>query len=435
MKLYYVWILFFALFASCAQKPQTKQPNIILIVCDDMGYKDLSCYGQNLYTTPNIDKLATGGVRFTDFYTAANVCTPSRASYLTGLYPNRHGLPGVLFPNAKTGLNPQLNTIPELLKQNGYATGLCGKWHMGDKEEFMPLNHGFDTYFGIPYSNDMVASRKDFPPLPLYLDKQVIETEPDQTLLTKRTTEFALDFITKNTQSPFFLMFTHIMPHVPLAVSADFKGKSGAGLYGDVMMEIDWSVEQIMKTLEQEKIIDNTLIIFTSDNGPWISFGNHGGNPGVFREGKFTTFEGGHRVPFIVWGKGIDKPATSNVAISGVDVLPTIMEYAHIAIDPKSVDGSSFLSVLRGSNELSNHNPIYFYKGKTLEAIRNGQWKYHTAHAYKATLTFGNNGSSGKTQIDSLSESLFDLENDPEEQENILELNKNEANNLKKFFP
>jgi arylsulfatase A-like enzyme len=280
------------------------KPNFIIIFCDDAGYADVGCFGAKGFETPNLDRMAAEGVRFTDFYVAAASCTPSRAALMTGCYPQRVSLPHVLGPKAKIGVNSEEQTIAELLKSRGYATACYGKWHLGHHPEFLPKRHGFDDYFGLPYSNDMWPHHPErpggYPDLPLVEGERVIEYNPDQTKLTTWYTERAVKFIEANSDRPFFLYVPHSMPHVPLYVSDKFKGKSKQGLYGDVIMEIDWSVGQILSTLKRFGIDEQTLVIFSSDNGPWLSYGDHAGSARPLREGKGTTFDGGQREPCIM---------------------------------------------------------------------------------------------------------------------------------------
>ena len=297
------------------KRPGQQPPNIVLIHLDDMGYGDLTATGVTGYRTPNIDRLCAEGMRFTNYYSAQAVSSASRAGLLTGCYPNRIGFAGALGPKSKTGLNPDEETMAENLKKAGYATAIVGKWHVGCRPGLMPLDHGFDEYFGLPYSNDMWPHHpqtSSYPPLPLYEGRKVVNpsvSAADQAQLTTRYTEHAVDFITRRSEGPFFLYLAHSMPHVPLFVSDKFKGKSEQGLYGDVMMEIDWSVGEVLKALEKSGAASNTIVVLTSDNGPWINYGDHAGSTGGLREGKGTTFEGGQRVPCIVWWPGTPRRA------------------------------------------------------------------------------------------------------------------------------
>jgi arylsulfatase A-like enzyme len=302
-------------------------PNVILIFCDDLGYADVGCYGAKGYKTPNIDRLARQGMRFTDFYVAQAVCSASRAALLTGCYPNRIGIRGALGPQAKVGIHSNEVTIAELLKQRGYATAIYGKWHLGHLPPFLPTRHGFDDYFCLPYSNDMwphhPTSGTNYPPLPLIEGEKVVQFMPDQTQLTTWYTERAVGFIERNKDRPFFLYVPHSMPHVPLFVSRKFVGKTKRGLYGDVIEEIDWSVGRILSALRQHRLEDNTLVIFTSDNGPWLSYGDHAGSAGHLREGKGTTFDGGARVPFIAkWPGRIPARSVCREPAMTIDILP-----------------------------------------------------------------------------------------------------------------
>ncbi len=370
------------------------QPNVIIVFTDDQGYSDLGCFGAKEFTTPHIDQMAKEGVRFIDFYVAATVCTPSRGALLTGCYPKRIGLhKGVLFPHSKTGLNPDEITIAELLKQKGYATGCFGKWHLGHHNKFMPTNQGFDRYFGLPYSNDMAhvwryrnkkkKPNDNYPKIPLIDQEKTIEEEPDQRFLTKRYTEAACTFIRKNRDNAFFVYLPHSMPHIPLYASDDFKGKTKRGLYGDVINEIDWSVGQILKTLKDIKQDKNTLVIFTSDNGPWLKFGKTGGTALPLRDGKGTTWEGGQRVPTVMrWPGKLPAGKKCNKLATTMDLLPTIagLTGAHL---PKNhiIDGKDIWQLMTNpETEKSPHDAFYYYaKNGKVEAIRSGKWKLHIA--------------------------------------------------------
>jgi len=283
------------------------RPNVVIVFTDDQGYGDVGVFGAKGYETPNLDRMAAEGMKFTSFYSAQAVCSASRAALLTGCYPNRIGILGALGPRSKHGINAKETTIAELLKTRGYATAIYGKWHLGHHPKFLPTRHGFDDYFGLPYSNDMwphhPTAGNRFPDLPMFKKEKIINpkvTPKDQRQLTTWYTERAVKFIEKNKDQPFFLYVPHSMPHVPLFVSDKFKGKSKQGAYGDVIMEIDWSVGQILKTLKKHKLDENTLVIYTSDNGPWLSYGDHAGTAGPLREGKGTTWDGGQREPTIM---------------------------------------------------------------------------------------------------------------------------------------
>lgn len=315
-------------------KPDEKnRPNVILIFTDDQGYNDVGVFGADDIDTPNLDQMAADGAKLTHFYAAQAVCSASRAGILTGVYPNRIGIHNAFMPNSKVGLNNDETTLAEMLKAEGYATAIFGKWHLGDAEQFMPNNQGFDEYYGIPYSNDMWPLHPqqgpifDFGPLPLYENQKVIDTLTDQTNLTTEITERSVDFINRNKENPFFLYVPHPQPHVPLFVSNKFKGKSNRGKYGDVIMELDWSVGEIIKAVERNGLTEKTIVIFTSDNGPWLAYGNHSGSALPFREGKGTGWEGGQREPFIIkYPKEIKAGSIIEAPVMAIDILPSIAE-------------------------------------------------------------------------------------------------------------
>jgi len=378
----------------------------------DVGYSGAQGSAAQGFTTPSLDRLAAEGMRFTNFYAAAPVCSPSRAALLTGSYPVRIGVTDVLQPDSAIGLNLQEVTIAELLKSAGYATAAVGKWHLGDAESLLPTRQGFDEFFGLPYSNDMT-------PLPLLENEQAIEAEPDQAQLTQRYTERARDFITRNRERPFLLYLAHSMPHIPLAVSDAFKGESGQGLYGDAVMEIDGSVGEILDTLDELEIARDTLVVFTSDNGPWLAYGNHAGSAGPLREGKWTTFEGGQRVPGIVrWPRRIGGAATSNQIVSALDLFPTIAAITGAAPPAWPLDGRNILPILEGASGTPNPSEaayFYYYLGDELQAVRSGRWKLHLAHRYKTAPEPGADGERGKEEYRDIPLSLFDLDADPGE--------------------
>lgn len=420
-------------FLPPAEKKTDKNPNIILIYMDDLGYGDLSCYGALGYKTPALDRLASKGMRFTNFLSAQAVCSASRAALLTGCYPNRMGVSGAYFPNSKVGLSPDEVTIAELLKQKSYKTGAVGKWHLGDNPVFMPLNQGFDSYFGIPYSNDMwpvhydgapaTNWKKSIPTLPLILNKDtfaLLNTLKDQENLTKQYTERAISFIEKNKKSPFFLYLAHTMPHVPIAVSDRFKNYTGQGLFADLMSEIDWSVDTLVHSLDRLGLSKNTMIIFTSDNGPWLNYGNHAGSAGGFREGKGTTFEGGQRVPAIFYWPGvIPSGSISNHLTATIDIFPTLAELLNLNLPRVKIDGLSILPMLKGALKSPIRREFYYYYRKNaLEAIRYDQWKLvfkHPGRTYTQHLP-GNDGFPGTAPEDfPFPMALYNLNRDPSE--------------------
>ena len=415
-----------AVVGACA-KP-TLRPNVVLILTDDQGWADLGSYGASDLHTPNLDRLAMGGTRFTDFYSVAGSCSPSRAALLTGMYPQRVSIPGVLMPQSNRGLHPDERTLAEMLWDLGYATACFGKWHLGHAPQHLPTNHGFDAYFGIPYSNDMTPDStknpnpyaRRHPPLPLVEGVTTVETEPDQTQLTRQYTERAIAFIEAHHDEPFFVYLPHTFPHMPLHVSDEFAGKTPRGLYGDVIMEIDWSTGRIMEAIERYGLAKKTLVIFTSDNGPWLIKSPYSGSAGMLREGKGTTFEGGHRVPTLMsWPGVIPAGQVSRIVASGLDIMPTIAAVTDAPPGPFSFDGRNLIPEVRG--EASSVVPFFFYAGRQLQAVRAGQWKVHVPHRYRsihggmlATPTH-----PGAYRQDSIGLALFDLATDPAESVNL----------------
>ena len=404
-------------------------PNIVLVYIDDMGFGDLGRTGAVDYVTPNFDDMASKGIFLSNYYTPQAVCTASRAGLLTGCYPNRLGFAGATDHSAKTGINPDEEIIPELLKAKGYATAAFGKWHLGFQKKFLPLQHGFDEYFGIPYSNDMwpnhPVNKNYYPPLPLIEGNETIATNPDQSQFTTWFTERTIQFIKKNKDKPFFAYLAHPMPHVPLFVSDKFKGKSKQGMYGDVIMELDWSIGEIRKTLREQGLAENTLLIVTSDNGPWLTYGNHAGSAGGFREGKGTTFEGGHRVPCIAeWPGVIPAGIVSNNLSAGIDILPTIVEATGAKLPAKRIDGVSLLANLKGNLTVKPRESFYFYYRKNnLEAVRHGSWKLVFPHPGRTNEGFepGRDGQPGRgNESFNHPGGLYDLRRDPGERYNVM---------------
>ena len=377
--------------------PAPRPPNIVIILTDDQGYADVGVYGADGFETPNLDRMAAEGIRFTSFYVSTSVCSPSRAALLTGSHPIRVGIPQVLMPQDETGLHPDELTIAELLKADGYATAAFGKWHLGHAREHLPLNHGFDEYFGIPYSNDMTpdASKnpnppaRRHPPLPLVAQLEVVELEPDQTQLTRWYTERAVDFIERHRDEPFFLYVPHSMPHTPLHASERFAGTTTRGLYGDVMSEIDWSVGEILGTIERLGLDDQTLVVFLSDNGPWLVKGDHGGSATPLREGKATAFEGGHRVPAIArWPDHIPVGQVSDELVTSMDILPTVAGVVGTDLPAgRTLDGKDIWPILSGQpGATSPHETFVYYLRRELRAVRSGRWKLHLPHRYNTIL-------------------------------------------------
>ena len=409
----------------------SKSPNFIIIFTDDQGFEDIGCFGSPKIKTPHLDKLADEGRKFTSFYSANSVCSPSRASLLTGCYPVRVSIPGVLFPRHEIGLNTDEITIADLLKSKGYATSCIGKWHIGHKPKFLPTRQGFDSYYGIPYSNDMTIDpeanlaadiklregftlerirnekpKKDF--VPLMRNEEVIEYPCDQTTLTQRYTEEAVKFIEENKNKPFFLYLPHTMPHIPLFASEKFKGKSERGLYGDTIEEIDWSVGEIMKSLKDNNLDENTLVIYTSDNGPWKLKGGRGGSAHPLRGFKFQTYEGGMRVPCIMHWKGkVPAGSSCDEIAATIDLLPTIAGLSGAKMpNDRTIDGKDIWPLIAGKKGAQTPHEIYFfYKGNKLESARQGKWKLRR--------------SGKKSQL----VELYDLDSDISESKNLAKEN------------
>lgn len=414
-----------------------KTPNIVLIFTDDQGYGDLGCYGAKGFTTPNIDKLARDGIRFTDFHVSQPVCSASRASLLTGCYANRIGIHGALGPNARHGINANETTLAELLKAKGYATGMVGKWHLGHYPQFLPTRHGFDSYFGLPYSNDMwpyhpEAKAGTYPKLPLFENEKIVVADvqaKDQAKLTTQYTERAVKFIGENKAKPFFLYVAHSMPHVPLFVSDKFKGKSQQGLYGDVIEEIDWSVGEILKTLDEHKLAGNTLVVFTTDNGPWLSYGNHAGTAGKLREGKGTVWEGGVRVPFVArWPGTIPPNSECRLPAMTIDILPTVAKVVGAELPKHAIDGKDIGPLLRNDPGARSPQDAYFhyYNTNELQAVRSGKWKLMLPHTYRTMdgQEPGKDGTPGRyRQVKIESPELYDLDADVGETKNVAAAN------------
>lgn len=407
------------LFIKCSNEKEKRETqnenkplNFIIIFADDLGYGDLSCYGNPTINTPNLDRMAQEGQKWTNFYAGASVCTPSRAALLTGRLPVRSGMASnkrrVLFPDSKYGLPASEITLAEQLKTVGYTTAAIGKWHLGHKEQYLPTNHGFDYYFGIPYSNDMDMVDGLLPyweywqqpndsiktahfNVPLFRNTEIIERPANQNTITKRYSEEAVSFIKKNRDQPFFVYLAHNLPHIPLFVSEEAAGKSKRGLYGDVLEEIDNGVGKILDAIKEEGLTENTIVVFTSDNGPWLPFKNNGGSAGLLRAGKGTTWEGGMREPGIFWGPGNIKPGLITDMGSTMDLFTTFSTLAGAkSIDDRILDGIDL------SETLLNHNPsprksVLYYRGTEIYAARLGDFKAHF-------VTQGAYGEFGKRQ-------------------------------------
>jgi len=396
-------------------KTEPDKPNIIIILTDDLGYADISCFSAKAIRTPNIDKLAHNGVTFTNFYSSSPICSPSRAGLLTGRYPVRTHVPTVFMPSnsfishilslimysyGMKGISPDEITLPEALKKAGYMTGMLGKWHLGDRSPHLPNEKGFDFFYGAHYSNDMK-------PYEIYRNKEVeLEAPVDQETLTKLFTKEGIKFIKQNKDKPFFLYYAQAFPHEPIHASDDFKGSSQAGIYGDTVQEIDWSIGKLLETLEENGLRENTLILFSSDNGPW-----HQGNPGYARGRKGLTFEGGQRVPFIAcWPKRIPSGSKTDLPIMNIDLFPTILNLVGIPL-PKDriIDGKNITEFLIEQSEKKLERPLFYFWNKKLQAVRYGKWKYHIRH---------------RSDISSyvylkLGPFLYDLKQDPNESYNL----------------
>ncbi len=423
--------LFLLLTIAATSLPAFAQrlPNVVIIFIDDMGYGDIEPFGAKGYKTPNLNRMAREGIRFTDFYVAQAVCTASRTALLTGCYPNRLGLHGALGPNAKHGIHDNEVTMAELLKTKGYATAIYGKWHLGHHPQFLPTRHGFDEYFGLPYSNDMWPKHPEakpgtYPDLPLIENDKVVQLMPDQAQLTRQYTERAVSFIERNKDKPFFLYVPHTMVHVPLFVGEKFKGSSKSGLFGDVVQEVDWSVGEILNTLKKHNLDENTLVIFTSDNGPWLSYGEHAGSSGRLREGKGTAWEGGVRVPFIArWPGNIPAGRVMKQPAMTIDLLPTIAKLVNAELPKHKIDGLDIWPLLEGKPKAKNPHAAYFfyYATNELQAVRSGQWKLILPHTYRTlgTQAKAKDGIPVKYSNVKAGLELYDLSQDVGEKNNV----------------
>jgi arylsulfatase A-like enzyme/predicted esterase len=429
-------------FTDAEQRP----PNVVIIFADDLGSGDLGCFGSTTNPTPHLDRLAAEGTRFTSFYVGQAVCTASRAALLTGCYPNRVGMAGALNHTSPTGIHRQERLLSELLKNGGYATAAFGKWHLGLHPPFWPTNRGFDEFFGIPYSNDngpLHPVVRTMPPLPLYEGADVVEIDPDQSRFTRRFTERAVQFIDHHKDRPFFLYLPHVMPHVPIFAADEWRGKTGRGLYADVVAELDASVGEIVAAIDRNGLADETLVIFASDNGPFLSYGNHAGSAGPFREGKLTAFEGGMRVPCIMrWPSRIPAGRVTDEIVSTLDLFTTIVNLAGADMPLQQTDGIDLRPLLLGALDAKGRDTFFFYSGDELHAVRSGNWKLHLPHDF-ITVTSGP-GRDGKPAnfanmtpqslaesgvrgiasrhgyaVESLPLSLYNLAEDPGETRNV----------------
>ena len=430
---------FLLLLAACAGRAHADRvPNVILIVADDLGYADVGVYGAKGFATPNLDRLAREGMRFTDFHVAQAVCSASRASIMTGCYANRVGIEGAMEPWYRFGLHERELTLPKMFKQQGYATGMVGKWHLGTPTEFLPTHRGFDEWLGLPYSNDQWPLHPEkpgkFPPLPLYDGDRIVNPDlshRDMEQLTAHYTTRAVSFIERNHAQPFFLYVAHTMPHVPLAVSERFRGTTKRGLYGDAIEEIDWSSGEILAALKKHGLEKDTLVLFMSDNGPWLVYGNHAGSAFPLRDGKTTTWEGGTRVPFIAWWPGhIPAGRVQDEMACAIDLLPTLARRIGAKLPDHPIDGLDIWPLFAGERNARNPHDVYFFygvpfggwTGAELESVRTREWKLIVPHSYR-TLGGRKPGMDGwpgeylKQPV--LEPELYDMRRDTGERHNV----------------
>jgi arylsulfatase A-like enzyme len=430
--------------AAATKGASQRPPNFVLIFLDDSGWADFRPFGSTAYRTPNVERLASEGCRFNNFYVPQAICSASRSALLSGCYPGRTKVVGAHGPGAR-GLDPKYATLGQVMKTAGYATAVYGKWHIGDQPETRPWARGFDESCGLMYSNDMWEYHPQNPdayrkfPLHFWENGQVkVErmTPKEQPMLTTWYTEHAVDFIRRHKDQPFFLYVPHSMPHVPIFASEKFKGKSGAGLYGDVMMEIDWSVGEILKALKENGLEDNTLVFMSSDNGPWISYGNHAGKT-PFREAKATSFDGGTRSACIVRFPGRIKPGTTSTkAWSTLDMLPTLSHLAGAKLPDNPIDGKDVSDLVLGKQGATNPHEYYaFSTGPNFDAVMtgDGKWKLHLPHPYQTLVRAGNDGAPGEYRRTEIGLSLFDMEADPYEKNNVIEQNPEIARKLQAY--
>ena len=421
-----IYLIILLVIFSCEKN--NNSPNIIFILTDDLGYGDLSSYGSETIKTSNIDKLAEDGVKLTSYYAAQPVCSASRAAILTGAYPNRIGIYNAFGPTSNSGINHDEYTLAEMLKDNGYKTGIFGKWHLGSIKEFFPTKHGFDEFYGILYSNDMWRWHPEYPEgypqdLLLYRNETAIKEIVDQSNLTKDITTESINFIKKNKDQPFFLYVAHPQPHVPLFVSEDFTNITGKGLYADVVTEIDYSVGRIITYLEENDLSDNTILVFTSDNGPWLSYGDHSGSSGIYREGKGTTWEGGVRVPSIIKFPNGLKPSIIDEPVMAIDWMPTFANITKSKLSQNKIDGKDIWPLLSGEVDQTPHKKLYFYyRVNELHSIRMNEWKIQFSRTYRSLngREGGKDGVPVKYDMNLIENNeLYNLSSDPEEKINV----------------
>ena len=421
-----IYLILLLVIFSCEKN--NNRPNIVFILADDLGYGDLSSYGSETIETTNIDKLAEDGVKLTSYYAAQPVCSASRAAILTGAYANRIGIYNAFGPTSDSGINSNEYTLAEMLKDNGYETGIFGKWHLGSKKEFFPTNHGFDEFYGILYSNDMWRWHPENPEgypqdLLLYRNENAILEITDQSNLTKDITTESINFIEKNKGNPFFLYMAHPQPHVPLFVSEDFEDLTGNGLYADVITEIDYSVGRILDKIEESGLTENTIVVFTSDNGPWLSYGDHSGSSGIYREGKGTTWEGGVRVPSIIKFPYGLKPSIIDEPVMAIDWMPTFANITRSKLSQNKIDGKDIWPLLSGEVNQTPHKELYFYhRVNELHSIRMNNWKIQFSRTYRSLngRAGGKDGIPVKYDMNLIEKNeLYNLKDDPQEKINV----------------
>ncbi len=438
----YFFTLLVVFLFGCSESIE-KSPNIVFILTDDLAYADLSSYGSEFIETPNLDKMADDGVKMTSYYAAQAVCSASRAAILTGCYPNRLGISGAFGPKSKRGINPDEFLLSEMLKENNYRTGIFGKWHLGDAEKFLPTNHGFDEFYGILFSNDMWKFHPERPEgypddLMLYRNNTPVQPIIDQSDLTKNITDESIRFIEENKDQQFFLYIAHPQPHVPLFASKDFNGSTGNGLFADVISEIDFSVGRVIEALEKNNLSENTIVVFTSDNGPWLSYGDHAGSSGIYREGKGTAWEGGQRVPCIIkYPAEIKAKTIIDEPVMGIDWMPTFSHITSSKLSANKIDGKNIWPLLTQKENKSPHKELYFYyRQNELHAVRSGNWKLYFPRSYR-TLNGKPGGKDGmpvKYEYNYVKfNELYNLKEDPSEMKNVYMENIEKAKELEKM--
>ena len=421
-----IYLILLLVIFSCEKN--NNKPNIVFILADDLGYGDLSSYGSETIETTNIDKLAEDGVKLTSYYAAQPVCSASRAAILTGAYANRIGIYNAFGPTSDSGINSNEYTLAEMLKDNGYETGIFGKWHLGSKKEFFPTNHGFNEFYGILYSNDMWRWHPENPEgypqdLLLYRNENPLKEIIDQSNLTKDITTESINFIEKNKDNSFFLYIAHPQPHVPLFVSEDFEDLTGNGLYADVITEIDYSVGRVLDKIEESGLTENTIVVFTSDNGPWLSYGDHAGSSGIYREGKGTTWEGGVRVPSIIKFTNGLKPSIIDEPVMAIDWMPTFANITRSKLSQNKIDGKDIWPLLSGEVKQTPHQELYFYhRVNELHSIRMNNWKIQFSRTYRSLngRAGGKDGIPVKYDMNLIEKNeLYNLKDDPQEKINV----------------